>query len=218
MSHQRELLRKNRFKVIWTWAGHFWPNLIGAVLAAYGITTLLWVFQLTLHDITTWSKDITLIFFSSRTAEPEFPTLGIDLRVIHYFLIGVSLLLLGLVVLFRRWNKLSPKVTDCTVSQLQKPKIRNEKARAVFAEEPFLVLEKLMNEEANLLEEKENLHAHLASLKNEQPFKVQKEIHKKKKEIQKLRAEIEDLKFYCEELSKSLRQAHKAGAKMKWFK
>lgn len=122
MSHLRELLKRNRFKVVWTWAGRFWPNLMGAVLAAYGMTTLLWVFQLTLHDIITWGKDITLIFFGSRTAEYKFPTMGIDMRVIHYFLIGLALLLLGLVVLFRRWIKLSPKIADCTIGRLPKQK------------------------------------------------------------------------------------------------
>ena len=122
MSHLRELLKRNRFKVFWTWASRFWPNLIGAVLAAYGMTTLLWVFQLTLHDIITWGKDIPLIFFDSRTDEYKFPTMGIDMRVIHYFLIGLALLLLGLIVLFRRWSKLSPKVADYTVVRLQKRK------------------------------------------------------------------------------------------------
>jgi hypothetical protein len=63
-----------------------------------GSFTLVWVGQLTLHDMLTWGKDITRIFFSSRTAEYMFPTLGIDMRVIHYFLIGLTLLLLGLVI------------------------------------------------------------------------------------------------------------------------
>jgi hypothetical protein len=62
---------------------------------------LAWVFQLTLYDMTTWKKDITHIFFSSRTTEYLFPTLGIDMRVIHYFLIGLILLLLGIAVLLR---------------------------------------------------------------------------------------------------------------------
>ena len=52
-----------------------------------------WVGQLTLYDMTTWGKDITRIFFSSRTDEYIFPTLGIDMRVIHYFLLGLTLLL-----------------------------------------------------------------------------------------------------------------------------
>ena len=49
----------------------------------------------------TWGKDIALIFLSSRTAEYPFPTLGIDVRVIHYFLIGLTLLFTGLVILLR---------------------------------------------------------------------------------------------------------------------
>jgi hypothetical protein len=60
---------------------------------------LAWVGQLTLYDMTTWGKDITRIFFSSRTAEYMFPTLGIDMRVIHYFLLGLSLLLSSVVLL-----------------------------------------------------------------------------------------------------------------------
>ncbi len=73
-----------------------------------GSFTLAWVGQLTLHDMLTWGKDITRIFFSSRTAEYMFPTLGIDMRVIHYFLIGLALLLLGLVMFRTR-----PRESKC---------------------------------------------------------------------------------------------------------
>jgi hypothetical protein len=72
----------------------------GWFIAALGSFTLAWVGQLTWHDITVWGKDITRIFFSSRTAEYMFPSLGIDMRVIHYFLLGLTLLL-GSVVLLR---------------------------------------------------------------------------------------------------------------------
>jgi hypothetical protein len=65
----------------------------GWFTAALGSITLAWVAQLTLYDMITWGKDITRIFFSSRTDEYMFPTLGIDMRVIHYFLIGLTLLL-----------------------------------------------------------------------------------------------------------------------------
>ncbi len=71
----------------------------GWFTAALGSFTLAWVGQLTWHDITVWGKGITRIFFSSRTAEYMFPTLGIDMRVIHYFLIGLTLLLGSVVVL-----------------------------------------------------------------------------------------------------------------------
>jgi hypothetical protein len=74
---------------------------IGWFTATLGSSALAWVGQLTLYDMTTWRKDITRIFFSSRTAEYMFPTLGIDMRVIHYFLIGLTLVFFGLVVLLR---------------------------------------------------------------------------------------------------------------------
>jgi hypothetical protein len=73
----------------------------GWLIAALGTLTLAWVAQLTLYDMITWGKDISRIFFSSRTAEYMFPTLGIDMRVIHYFLIGLALLLIGLGTHFR---------------------------------------------------------------------------------------------------------------------
>ena len=77
-------------------------NLICLLLMTLGSITLVWVGQLTLYDMTTWGKDINRIFFSSRTAEYMFPTLGIDMRVIHYFLIGLTLLLAGLAMFLRR--------------------------------------------------------------------------------------------------------------------
>ena len=81
--------------------GPSFGRIISLSLIILGTITLVWVCQLTLHDMITWGKDITRIFFSSRTAEHMFPTLGIDMRVIHYLLIGVTLLLLGSVILHR---------------------------------------------------------------------------------------------------------------------
>ena len=72
-------------------------------------------------------------------------------------------------------------------------------------EEPTEVLQKLMNNEANLIEEKQNL----VSLKERLRSKVQKEIGDKKNNIQKLRDEIMDLKFSCEELTKALKTGTK---------
>jgi chromosome segregation ATPase len=76
-------------------------------------------------------------------------------------------------------------------------------------EEPFLVLQKLMSEEANLMEEKKSL----ASLREKLQLKAQRKIQRKKNRIQKLKAEIKDLRFSCEELSKSFRIALQVGAK-----
>lgn len=71
-----------------------------------------------------------------------------------------------------------------------------------FVEQPFLVLQKLRNEEANLMEEKENLN----SLRQRLQLKLQNKIRRKERNIQKLRAEIKDMKFSCEQLSKTFRQ------------
>ena len=72
-------------------------------------------------------------------------------------------------------------------------------------EKQTVVLQKLMGEEANLIEEKKNL----ASLREKLRLKVQEEIESKKNSIKKLKAEITDLKFSCEEFTKSLKELTK---------
>ena len=89
-------------------------------------------------------------------------------------------------------------------------RLKRGKAAAVLEEEtveeePTEVLQKLMDNEANLIEEKQNL----VSLKEKLRIKVQKEIEDKKSNIQKLRDEIMDLKFSCEELTKALKTGTK---------
>jgi predicted RNase H-like nuclease (RuvC/YqgF family) len=105
----------------------------------------------------------------------------------------------------------------------KKQKMRNVQACALVEEEavstqdnvqeePFVVLQKLMSEEANLMEEKEKLHEHLASLREKRRLKLERKIRRKRSSIQKLRSEIKDMKFSCEELSKSLRDSRTVGA------
>jgi predicted RNase H-like nuclease (RuvC/YqgF family) len=105
---------------------------------------------------------------------------------------------------------------DLKLPLSKKQKMRNVQACALveeeavsaqdnFPEEPAVVLQKLMNEEANLMEEKERLHAHLASLREKRRLKLERNIRRKNNSIQKLRTEIKDLKLSCEELSRSLR-------------
>jgi len=72
---------------------HLLTNLIGPVLLAIGLYTLVWVGWLTWYDIATWGKSLSLIFFGSRTGEAI--SLGVGMKVIHYFLIGVILLTLS---------------------------------------------------------------------------------------------------------------------------
>jgi len=74
-------------------------NLAGLFLLAFGLVALAWVGWLTWHDVTMRGKDIARIFFGSRIGEAI--SLGIGMKVIHYFLIGLALLLSGLVTLLR---------------------------------------------------------------------------------------------------------------------
>jgi hypothetical protein len=119
------------------------PNLPGFLLTTLGAVTLAWVSQLTLHDILTWGKDIALIFFSSRTAEPMFPTLGIDMRVIHYFVLGLGLFLSGtLFFLRRRWK--TPKLirNPPLPREPQKNKKEEHTAKTYAKKEDVPVLER----------------------------------------------------------------------------
>jgi len=76
------------------------PNLAGLFLVAFGSVILVWVGWLTWYDMTSWGKDIALIFFGSRTGEAI--SLGIGMKVIYYFLIGLAFFLSGLVTFLRR--------------------------------------------------------------------------------------------------------------------
>lgn len=68
------------------------------------------------------------------------------------------------------------------------------------------LLQKLVNEEASLKEEKKDLALLMKKLRS----KVQKEIKNKKESIQQLKDEVMNLKFSCEELTKSLETAGKS--------
>jgi len=70
------------------------------ILITFGSTILAWVGWLTWHDITIYGKDLALIFFGSRTDEAI--SLGIDMKVIYFFLIGLASLLIGLFTILRR--------------------------------------------------------------------------------------------------------------------
>ena len=73
--------------------------LAGLLLTAFGSIVLVWVGWLIWYDMTRWGKNIVLILLESRTSEAY--SLGIDVRVIHYFLIGLAFLLSGLLTFFR---------------------------------------------------------------------------------------------------------------------
>jgi hypothetical protein len=49
--------------------------------------------------MTVGGKDISVIFFGSRTGEAM--SLGLGVKVIHYFVLGLALLLSGLIIFLR---------------------------------------------------------------------------------------------------------------------
>jgi hypothetical protein len=92
-------------------------NLYGLFLTAFGLIILVWVGWLTWYDMTTWGKDIARIFFGSRTGEAI--SLGIGIKVIYYFSIGLALFLLGLFTFFRRRIKEEPVVKPLMEKNVQ---------------------------------------------------------------------------------------------------
>jgi len=75
------------------------PNLASLFLTAFGSVILALIGWLIVYDITVWGKDISLIFFGSRTGEAM--SLGVGVKVIHYFIVGLVLLFSGLVIFLR---------------------------------------------------------------------------------------------------------------------
>ena len=67
-----------------------------------GVATFVWVFQLIWNDMVVWNKELGLIFFGSRVG--EFISLGIGIRLVHYFFVGLTFLLTGLVLLIHNYR------------------------------------------------------------------------------------------------------------------
>jgi len=95
-------------------------NIPGLLLATLGAITLAWVGQLVWHDITVWGKDLILIFFGSRTGENV--SLGIGMKVIHYFLIGLALIFLGSLATLLRRNMVQNSLINHSTKPLEKEK------------------------------------------------------------------------------------------------
>lgn len=74
---------------------------LSIILILIGIINLIFVSYIAYLDIIFWNKDILSILFSSRI--DEFLSLGIGMKIIHYLILGSSLLVSGLVMIKRRW-------------------------------------------------------------------------------------------------------------------
>jgi len=88
---------------------------------------LAWVSWLTWNDITVWNKDISTVFFGSRTGEAI--SLGIGMTVIHYFSIGILLLTTG-VVLYLRTHILPSKPEHVLLMKTQKMNLNRQNKKA----------------------------------------------------------------------------------------
>ena len=100
------------------------PHIVILSLVASAALILAWVGLLTWTDMTQWNKDIGTIFFGSRTGEAI--SLGVGMTVIHYFLIGTSLLAAG-VVLFLRDHILAAKPQLAMRMKSQKTTVKQSK-------------------------------------------------------------------------------------------
>ena len=79
------------------------PNLTSLLLAVIGLVILAQVAWITWYDITVWSKDIVQIFLGSRIGEAI--SLGIGMKIIHYFILGLAFFLSGILTYLRNRSK-----------------------------------------------------------------------------------------------------------------
>lgn len=71
--------------------------LISTILGSIILTIVGWI---TYSDVTVWGKNITTIFFGSRVG--EFISLGLDVKLITFLLIGITLVVIGFSVYFSK--------------------------------------------------------------------------------------------------------------------
>lgn len=76
------------------------PPLLMLTLIICAGAVFAWVGWITWMDITDWGKDLSTIFFGSRTG--EVMSLGIGMLLIHYFLIGMVFLCSGVLLFLRK--------------------------------------------------------------------------------------------------------------------
>jgi hypothetical protein len=91
---------------------------------------LAWVGWLTWYDMSIWGKDIGTIFLGSRTGEAI--SLGIGMTLVYYFVIGLSLLAAGVVLILRNHILTAEPQQATMLMKPQKPKVnhQNRKVKA----------------------------------------------------------------------------------------
>ena len=77
-------------------------KLLVLIFLISGLVIFVWVLSLVWKDTVFWGKDLGLIFFGSRVGEPI--SLGIGLKVVHYFFVGLTFMLFGAVLLVHSFH------------------------------------------------------------------------------------------------------------------
>ena len=70
-------------------------NLSILLLTLFGWITLIWVGQIIWFDLTYWGKDLAITLLGSRVGEAI--SLGIDMKLIYYLIIGICLIFTSLI-------------------------------------------------------------------------------------------------------------------------
>jgi len=82
---------------------NLFPYLVSLLLTAIGSIILAQVAGVTYYDMTMWGKDVAQIFLSSRTGQAI--SLGMGLKIIHYFILGLASFLTGITTYLIRRSK-----------------------------------------------------------------------------------------------------------------
>ena len=102
-------------------------NVIASTVFVVGIAILAWVGRIMLNDVSVWEKGLSSILLGSRTGEAI--SLGLGLNLLHYMLIGSTLLVSGTAFFLRNSSVLS-KLQQLVLTQVQR--IKNTKSAGSF--------------------------------------------------------------------------------------
>lgn len=125
---------------------HIRSHIVVLALCVSAALILAWVGWITWYDMSVWSKDIGTIFFGSRTGEAI--SLGVGMALIHYFLIGLSLLAAGLVLFLRK------RILSVEPQQVMLKKTKKMNARKLNLKQPISNIK--VNSEAKSSMKEEN--------------------------------------------------------------
>lgn len=128
-THNFDFDRSTHMSIRWHVLNPTFTNLVTASLLLLGSAVLVWMAQITWHDVTVWNKSLSMIFFGSRTGENI--SLGIDLKLIHYFLISLGLLISASLIFIYGKLQRTLKTLKEQINQLER---RNYELRKLLSE------------------------------------------------------------------------------------